>query len=250
LPRFLVGPVVAAAVAALVFVFLPAAPARAETRCPVPAGMAPSLGALDGMARLQWIDASLAKTAHRAQLWTWGWGIGIVVSTGLNLIPLAFVPPDERVDWYTSSATTIIGLVPLIIAPLDVVGDSRVLRAHIGAPPQPPGTQLDVCGLLAEAETMLVRNAKNQADGQRWWLHAGNVLLNTGVGLFLGIGFHHWKAGAYNAVVGSAIGEAIILTQPTGSVDALEKYRAGAISDGGGGDGARPVSALTYRWAF
>jgi hypothetical protein len=226
-----------------------AAPARAETRCPVPAGMAASLGAVDGMARLQWIDASLAKTAHRAQLWTWGWGIGIVVSTGLNLIPLAFVPPDERVDWYTSSATTIIGLVPLIIAPLDVVADSRVLRAHLAAPPKPPGTPLDVCGLLAEAETLLVRDAKNQADGQRWWLHAGNVALNTGVGLFLGLGFHHWKAGAYNAVVGSAIGEAIILTQPTGSIGDLEKYRSGAITDDGG-VGGRPVSALTYRWVF
>jgi hypothetical protein len=46
-------------------------------------------------------------------------------------------------------------------------------------------------------------------------LHVGNVLLNTGVGLFLGLGYHHWGAGAWNAFGGSAIGEAIILTQPT-----------------------------------
>jgi len=35
-------------------------------------------------------------------------------------------------------------------------------------------------------------------------------------GLFLGIGYHHWAAGAFNAVFGSLVGEAIILTQPTG----------------------------------
>ncbi len=212
-------------IAGLLLALSATAPARAETRCPAGAGGTAALAALDPELRLQFIDRRLARTAHRAQVWTWGWGIGIGVGTIGNLIPLAFVAPQDRIDWYVGAATTAVGVVPLVIAPLDVVGDSRALRARLAA--RAPGD--DVCALLADAETKLVRDAQNQADGQRWWLHAGNVLLNTGVGLFLALGYRHWAAGAFNAVFGTAIGEAIILTQPTSSIDDLRAYRSGQM---------------------
>jgi hypothetical protein len=184
------------------------------------------LASINPELRLSFIDEHLAQTAHRAQVWTWGWGIGIGASTVANLVPLAFVAPQDRIDWYVSSATTVIGIVPLVIAPLDVVADSRSLRARLAvrAPTD------DVCALLADAEAKLVRDAKNQADGQRWWLHAGNVALNTGVGLFLALGYHHWAAGIFNAVFGTAIGEAIILTQPTSSIGDLRTYQSGLFA--------------------
>ena len=155
-------------------------------------------------------------------------------------MPLLFVAPEDRVDWYVGAGTTVIGIVPLLIAPLDVIGDSRALSARLAA----RGPTDDVCALLADAERKLVRDAQNQIDGQRWWLHVGNVLLNTGVGLFLGLGYHHWTAGAFNAIFGSAIGEAIILTQPTSSIDDLRTYQAGAI-----GPSAKPI-ALVYGATF
>ena len=212
--------------ALLLVVMFAGTAAMAATRCPAGAGGAETLAGLDGELRLHWIDTRLGITAHRARVWTWGWGIGIVGATVANLAPLPFVAKDQRIDWYTGAATTIVGIVPLLIAPLDVVDDAHGLHARLlAAPPT-----VDVCALLADAETRLVRDAKNQVDGQRWWLHAGNVLLNTGVGLFLALGFHHWWAGAFNAVVGSGIGEAIILTQPTGSIDDLRRYRDGALA--------------------
>ena len=116
--------------------------------------------------------------------------------------------------------------MPLLIAPLDVVGDARALHARVVAPSAPA----DVCALVDDAETRLLRDAQNQADGRRWWLHAGNVALNTGVGAFLAFGFHHWGAGVWNAVGGSLIGEAIILTQPISTVEDLRRYRAGALT--------------------
>jgi hypothetical protein len=201
---------------------------RAATRCPAGAGAGPGLAALDGAARLAWIDARLSGTAQRARLWTWGWGIGIGVATVANLAPLPFVAADDRIDWYTGAATTIVGIVPLLIAPLEVIDDARQLHAELTA--APPGD--DVCRRLIGAEARLVRDAQNQEDGQRWWLHAGNVALNVGVGLFLGLGFHHWGAGALNAISGSLIGEAIILTQPVGTVDDLRRYRSGALGVG------------------
>jgi len=214
--------------------------ARAAERCPSGAGGGPTLAAIEPEQRLHFIDEHLARTARRAQVWTWGWGIGIGVATVGNLVPLLFVAPEDRVDWYVGAGTTIIGVVPLLIAPLDVIGDSRALSARLAA----RGPTDDVCALLADAERKLVRDAQNQADGQRWWLHVGNVLLNTGVGLFLGLGYHHWAVGAFNAIFGAAIGEAIILTQPTSSIDDLRTYQAGAL-----GPSAKPI-ALGYGMTF
>jgi hypothetical protein len=147
------------------------------------------------------------------------------VGTVANLAPLTFVAPDQRIDWYVGAGSTLIGIVPLVIAPLDVVGDSAALRPKVAAA-DPNG---DLCPLLAEAEGTLVRDAKNQADGRRWWMHVANVALNTGVGLFLGLGYNHWLAGAFNTVTGTAIGEAIIFTQPTSSIDDLASYRSGSL---------------------
>jgi hypothetical protein len=199
--------------------------AHAATRCPVGAGGGEALAKVDGEARLTWIDAHLSATAHRARVWTWGWGIGIVAATLGNLAPLPFVAKGDRIDWYVGAGTTIVGIVPLLIAPLDVVDDARRLHLRVAE----ESTADNVCRLLADAEQSLVRDAKNQSDGQRWWLHVGNVLLNTGVGLFLGLGYHHWGAGAWNAFGGSAIGEAIILTQPTGTMEDLRRYRTGEL---------------------
>ena len=168
-----------------------------------------------------------------------------------NIIPLFFVAARDRIDWYVGAGTTVIGVVPLLIAPLDVVADSRALRARLDARvPTDENARLrtelpvdDVCALLADAEIKLVRDAKNQQDGQRWWLHVGNVLLNTGVGAVLALGYHHWAAGVYNATLGTAIGEAIILTQPTGTIGDLETYKAGTFAP------PRTVS-LGYATAF
>jgi hypothetical protein len=213
----------------------------AATVCPAGAGGSAALLAIDGQVRLDWIDARLTRGARRARLWTWGWGTALVVATGANLVPVAYVAKGDRIDWYTGAVTTVIGIVPLVIAPLDVVGDAKTLHARQqAARAAGADSDDDVCRRLAEAESLMVSDAKNQEDGQRWWLHAGNVVLNTGVGLFLGFGYHHWGAGAFNAIFGMAVGEAIILTQPTDTVGDLKRYRAADLE---GGDGGRLETA-------
>jgi hypothetical protein len=144
-----------------------------------------------------------------------------------NLLPLPFVAKENRVDWYTGAATTWVGLLPLMLFPPDVIRDSRTLRAGVTAR---PGTD-DVCGLLSQAESSLARDAANQATSRRWWVHAGNVLFNAGVGLFLGLGYHHWAAGAWNAAGGALIGELIIFTQPTETIAEARRYWRGAQED-------------------
>jgi hypothetical protein len=218
--------------------------------CPNPVlgsgpGGSEQLTRIDPFVRLTWIDQHLSRTAHSARIWKWGWGAGIIVATAANLAPIPFVARSNRIDWYTGAATTIVGIVPLLIAPLEVIDDSDVLHAKLVARPSAiDANREDVCVLLGDAETRLLRDAKNQADGRRWWLHVGNVVLNSGVGLFLGLGYHHWLAGAFNAIGGTAIGELIILTQPTGTIDDLRRYRRGDLGEGAS------TSALSYRGIF
>jgi hypothetical protein len=232
----------APALAAVVALATLAAPAPATAGCgPNAAIGSPRIEAPDAERRLAWIDAALARGARPARYWVWGWGIALGVGTVANLAPVPFVRNDERVDWYTGAVTTGVGIVPLLVAPPKIIADARDLHAQLAAR---AGVQRveDVCALLTDAETRLVRDAENQADGRRWWVHAANVVLNAGVGLFLIVGFHHWGAGIWNAASGAAIGEVIIFTQPTGAIDSLRRYREGDL-DGG----AAPTSVSFSR---
>jgi len=112
-------------------------PAQAATRCPAGAGGGEALATIDGESRLHRTDTRLSATAHRAQVWTWVWGIGIVAATMGNLAPLPFVAKGDGIDWYVGAGTTIVGLVPLLIAPLDVVADARRLPLVCSFMPRP-----------------------------------------------------------------------------------------------------------------
>ena len=46
----------------------------------------------------------------------------------------------------------------------------------------------------SDAETKLVHDAEDERSQQRWYVHAGNLAFNTGVLLFLGLGYHRWRA--------------------------------------------------------
>ena len=180
-------------------------------------------GAPDCAARLAWIDARLARTAHRARVWTWGWGIGLAALTAANLAVVPLVDDEEEIDWYVGAATSFVGLVPLVVLPLDVMDDAGELHARIRA-----GTPCEV--LLPEAERLLAHEAANQEEGTAWWMHAANWAINGGAGLVLGLGYDRWTSGILTAVVGGGIGELMIWTQPVDSVGDLERYRRGERS--------------------
>lgn len=83
---------------------------------------------------------------------------------------------------------------------------------------------------------MFAEDAANEAFCSSWLLHVGNVVLNAAVGLVLGIGWHRWEAAAINFGVGTALGEVMIFTQPTGLVRAQLAWQVAPIwfKDGAG----------------
>lgn len=202
----------------------------------------------DCAAQLAWIDARLARTAHRARVWSWSWGLGLGALTVGSLAVVPFVADEERPDWYVSAFTSAVGIVPLAIAPLAVMRDGDALHAQVVA----MSAEGDRCALLADAERLLARDAEGEAEGRAWWNHALNLAVNGGAGLFLGLVYDRWQSGLVTAVVGSAIGEAMIFTQPVDSLDDARAYHTGAISltvmpmtrPGAGGASARGFGLL------
>ena len=205
--------------------------ARAAT-CAPPAGGDPGLAVVDGRDRIHWIDTRLARTASRGRFWARGWAIGVGAAGVASLVPVPFVAADDRVDWYTSAVSAAVGVIPLWASPLSVTRDAPKLHAQIAASKWSDDDQ--VCALLVDAEQKLVADAANQKWQQGWWIHAGNMAFNTGVMLFLGLGYHHWSSGIINGVLGAGVGEAIIFTQPTDTINDLAAYMRGDLSTGAG----------------
>jgi hypothetical protein len=216
----------------------PAAGAEPAISCPVTLpGASPRLAATDARQRLAFIDARLTAVGRQARVWAWGWGGGIAASGVASLVAVPFVQRADRVDWYTGAASAAVGVIPFAVAPLEVTRDARELHARLAEVEGAAATGaagVDLCPLLLEAESRLVRDAENQSFQQRWFFHAGNVAFNTGIALFLGLGFHHWTSGIINGLAGVAVGEAIIFTQPVGTVRDLRDYRAATFADGPG----------------
>lgn len=209
----------------VLLVMLTGAVSTAHADCPAMAGAdATTLTAHDDDARLAWIEARLGRTAHRAKVWRNAWGIGIIGATAVDLalIPILGDTRDHRIDFGLGAATTLPGIVPLIFFQPRVLADHATLAAHAAKP------GADRCVLLAEAEKLLVLDAAAQRQQRAWYMHAGNVLLNTGV-VFLFGAFGHWTSGILNGVGGAIVGEAIIFTEPIDQIDDLDQYRNGDL---------------------
>jgi hypothetical protein len=196
--------------------------------CVAPPGAPPALASVDGRERLFWISRHLELDARRGRIWALGWGVGIGAAGAASLMAVPFVAPSNRVDWYTGAATAAVGVIPFIVSPLSVTRDAPKLGELIAATPLADDDQ--TCALLAKAELTLRDDAANERRNRAWYIHVGNLAFNTGVFLFLGLGFHHWTAGAVNGLAGAAVGEAIIFTQPTGAIRAAEAYDRGDLS--------------------
>jgi hypothetical protein len=209
------------------FSLLAPSAARAQIHCRAPEGAAPALAATDGRARLEWIDERLSHEAHRMSYWNYGWAIGIGASGVGSLIPVPFVDPDDRVDYYTGAVLAGVGVLPFLLAPPDVIHDGRELHARLRD--SPPSTDVEVCEMLGDAERRLLDDAHNEHLLNGWWAHAANVAINAGAFLFLGLGYHHWLSATITGASGAVIGEAVIFTQPTGTIDALARYQRGDL---------------------
>ena len=193
--------------------------------CPVAVvGGEPALQQRGAEARLHFIQERLRADAHNAHIWGYAWGaIYAALATG-QLVAAPLVSHATGLDLYVGGGAALIGLIPLVVTPLKVMGDERRIDELAAEPPD-----TDFCVALARAEELLNRDAANEAQGQSMLFHAGNVVFNAGIFLVIGAGFGHWISATTSLFTGITTGEVMILTQPVGAVGALHQYRRGDL---------------------
>jgi hypothetical protein len=191
-------------------------------QCAAIPGSVAELEQIDGEVRLRFIRDRMKLGAHRARIWTWTWaGIYSSLTVG-NLALMGGADRNDLINDGVGASASMVGVLTLALAPQEIVADQYRLERRLRR--APPGT--DVCALLADAERLFIRDAKSAAFGKGVLVHAGNFLFNIGVGFLLGFGFHHWDQAAIQGLVGIAVGEAQIISQPAEIVNDLKRYRA------------------------
>jgi len=185
----------------------------------------PALQHMQAQSRLRFIRERLRSDAHHARVWSYSWG-AIYSSLAIGqFVAAPLVSHASAPDFYVGGGASLIGLVPLVVTPLKVMGDEERLEESQVEP-----TGADPCALLAKAEELLIRDAANEAEGRSLLFHGGNVVVNAGISLIIGAGFGHWTSATISVLTGIATGEIMILTQPVGALNALHAYRNGDLT--------------------
>jgi hypothetical protein len=183
----------------------------------------PPAGCADAEARLAFVHERLDADAHAARRWMWEWTIAYGgLALGQAGIALFRDDPGERAELYVGAAKSLLGLVPVLGLQVPALRDSGRLHARVDA----PGAESERCAAVAEAERMLAASAADEAFNRGFLAHAGNVLVNGGGLLIIGLGYDRWVTGAIGTVVGISIGELQIFTRPTASLRGASEYRA------------------------
>jgi hypothetical protein len=228
-------PLRAVVACALLVVVVPRAHA---TQCRAIKGGTPALEAVDAETRLAWIDRHLTVDARNARLWSGLWG-GLY--GGITVVQSALAAtqsdPGQRVENIVGAAASFVGVLSVVILPPSVERDESWWQKHklrvLG--------HEDPCATLATAELLLQRAADSTEFGIGPLVHVGNFAINIAAGLVLGVGFNRWPAFAYVGIVGIAVGEVQVITQPTAPIEELRLYKLGAL------DGTQP-QARNLQW--
>lgn len=205
-------------------VVLVANPASGDD-CPAPlVGSGLGLQQPQAETSLRFIRERLHSDAHRARIWSYSWGaIYSALAVG-QFVAAPLVSHASGLDYYVGGGASLIGLVPLVVTPLKVMGDDNRLKASEET------LEPDPCIALARAEAWLVRDAANEAEGRSLLFHGGNVVVNAAIFFVIGAGFGHWTTATISLLTGIATGEIMIFTQPLGAVRALQLYRSGDLA--------------------
>lgn len=207
------------------FVAPPASADTCSTDYPLVLGTTPE-------ARLAFLSRAFDREIRDVDIWSWTWGS---LYAGATVAQAALIPVESDHGVKTGLAVGAVsagaGSLFLYVLPLQITLPLRGARAR--------WNEGEMCQRLARAEHALATGAKAQALSSGPVPHIGNVLVNVGIALILGLGYGQWKSAAISAGVGTAIGEANAFTQPHRLPGVLERYRRGEIEGGGGGGGEK-----------
>lgn len=185
-----------------------------------------SLAHQSGEERLAFLSQRFSDESDAAKRWTVVWGGTYALLTLAQLALIGVFPKDEQPDWYWGALSSAVGVAFSVLGPLDVFDAGPVFAKRAMANDMTDAEK--TCALVAEGEKALREGSEQESFQHAWFIHAGNVLFNIGIGLVLGLGYGRWTSAAINAISGTAIGELTIFTSPNQLMAGWEQYlRAG-----------------------
>jgi hypothetical protein len=199
-----------------------------QPRCETIRGGSDELAQHAAIDRLLWVQRQLNWEATKARAWTWTFAsayAGLIIGNGLHLI-LDHRTYNNKADNSIAVGGSAFGAVIIAYMPPAVLRDQHKLAKVVSG-----WNDSHACATLAEAEKILLRDAKGEAFGKGPLSQMGNLGFNFAFGIFIGTVLHRWPTAFIVGPVAAAAGEVQLLSLPTNINDVLAQYRQGDLTD-------------------
>jgi hypothetical protein len=200
---------------------LVAAPAFASEvgTCPLPAGASPELAAYEDSVRYSFLRDRIHQSATHAAIYMGGWATAYAATAVTQFVLIPSSDDESKKDRILGGSAAALGMLFALVPPRILVEDIRLRGAE----------SIGVCGDIARAEAALDASIRDEDFANGPLMHAGNFLFNMGLGVILGLGFHHIDVAIITVTSGIVIGEVQFYTRPHTSRSDLEDYLAGDL---------------------
>jgi hypothetical protein len=149
-------------------------------------------------------EATLRAEAHRARVWRYSWtGINGALMVG-SFVAVPLVAREERPDYIVGGIGSALNTATSFFMPLRVESAEEELDA-LSAAERPK-----------QVRRLVLESAEDERARVTWPWHALNVGLAIIPGAIIAFGYEHYTSGLVTTLVGTALGEVQLFTQPTG----------------------------------
>lgn len=178
--------------------------------------------------RVELIRNMLNENRFSNSLWWYGW-MGIYTATSAGSFAAAYATKNDvtRITQNVSGVESVIGLMGVIFSPMPpAYAGNRLDR-------MPFSTAEERAKKLAAAEGYLRETSETQEFGRSWINQGLNFAVNAAGGLIIWKGYGDriereggkpLKEGLMNFIMGLAVSEIQIFTQPTGGIGQWKSY--------------------------
>jgi hypothetical protein len=142
--------------------------------------------------------------ARRARVWRYSWtGVNAVLTVG-SFAAVPFVDSESRPDWVVSGVGSAVTTILTFAWPLRVESAEEELAA------------LPLSERRKHLRRLLLESAEDEHDRVTWPWHVASFGLSALGGGIIAFGYDHYESGLITTLASVALGEAQLLTQPTG----------------------------------
>lgn len=185
--------------------------------------------------RLAFIESRLESARPAADRWSYGW---FTVYTSLTVaqfgVAVGTTDPGLRADMAVGAFSSAFGVVPFAVLPFK----PRFAPGKLAE--LPARTPKERALKLKRGEELLEACSDAEKFGHGWMMQVGVLTVNVGIGLGLALGYDRIRSGISTTLIGIAVSEFQIFTQPTQAIDDWDAYQRGDL----GGAAARPSIQL------